>query len=437
MAETQPESPAPAPGQRERISESEVRQALRRTAAESRHKNPRDAERQDVANQSDLALTTMAVEMLPRDGKMLQKEWEKAKKKSQAPHLIESQQKTQAVIGAYMTGLKQDLKASFPEEDFRTASRAYGKNIQRRIEGMLDQAQREGLVTVYNGRLANRVGYVAAWIDELDTMLAGPKDPTTLKRSGGEILTPQQKQAILRIRQFFQQVLDGDPAWAQAYKIVHQKRPESDAVRRGKGALKMLGVLAAAGMALLSGLLDIKNKNISAYTLAWLGLTGWSVGFFKGQGETVRNQLSFIPTKDWENLCQKIALKGQEGVDFIDFVQKRHKTKNGKKALELLKKARQQGKVNPKEYIPILVGENPQGPDALMEAKLKSLSPEQLYTLCLHLTAVTDRTANALMRDFVLHNVSSQTVSPELKQLAPPPSASTLSGTPPANPPQE
>ncbi|MDD4287348.1 MAG: hypothetical protein PHN33_03285 [Candidatus Peribacteraceae bacterium] len=439
-----PESPA-APEQQERISESEVRQALRRNAAESRPKNPRDAERQDVTNQSDFGLLAMATEMLPRDGKMLQKELEKDKKKSEAPHLIEAQKKAQAVIGAYMQGLKQDLKAGFTEEDFRLPSRAYGKGIQRRIEEMFDQAQREGLVTVYNGRVSNRVGYVAAWIDELDTMLEGPKDPTTGKRKGGDILTPQQKQAITRIKQFFQEVLNGDPVLAQAQKRMEsKKRPESDAVRRGKGALKMLGVLAMAGMALISGLIDLKNimdpknpnKLPTLYTVAWLGLTGWAAGFFKGQAETVRSQLAFVPTKEWENLCQKLAVKGQEGVNFIDFIQKAHKGKNGKKALDLLKKGRDQRKMNPKELIPLLVGENPQGPDAQMEAKLKSLSPQELYALCLHLTSVTDREANALIRDFTRHDVNSQTVSPDLRQLARPPSASTLSGTPQANPPQ-
>ena len=425
MADAPRESQAQAPEQRERVTESEVKQALRRNTAENRPVHPRDAERREVENTRDLSLTTMAVEMLPREGRILQKELEKAKKKSEVPHLIESQKKAQAVVGAYLASLKQDLKENFPEEDFRAASRAHAKGIQRKIEAMLDQAQREGLVTVYNGRIANRVGYAAAWIEELKQMRSGPD------------LTPGQKQAIMRVERFFQTVLDGDPAWTQAYKIVHQKRPESDAVRRVKGALKMLGVLAAAGMAFISGILDMKNKQVSPYTLAWLGLTGWSVGFFKGQGETVRNQLAFVPTKDWETLCQKLALKGQNGVDFIAFIQRAHQSKKGKKALELLKKARPQARLNPQEYIPLLVGENPQGPDAQMEATLKTLSPAQLYTLCLHVTSVTDRTANALLRDFIQNNVNSQTTAGDLRQLQKPPSASTPSGTPPAGLPQQ
>lgn len=425
MADTPRESPAPAPEQRERITENDLRQALRRSPAENRPLQPRDAERQDAENARDLGMTTLAVEMLPREGRMLQKQWEKAQKKSTAPHLIESQKRAQAVIGASLQQVKQDLREAFTEEDFSTASRAYGKGIQRKIEAMIDQAQREGLVTVYNGRVCNRVGYAAAWIDQLKKIRSGPD------------LTAKQKQAVLRVEQFFQMALDGDPAWAKAHAIVNQKRPESDAVRRGKGALKMLGVLAAAGMTLLSGFLDMKNKRLSPYTLAWLGLTGWSVGFFKGQSETVRRQLDFVPTKDWENLCRHLAIKGQDGVDFITFIQRAHKTKNGKKALELLKKSRTKGAVNPQEYIPLLVGENPQGPDAAIAAKLKTLSPAQLYLLCRHLTAVTDRTANALLRDFTLHNVNSQTVSPDLTQLQQKtPSSSAPSGTPQGNPPQ-
>ncbi|MDO8468300.1 MAG: hypothetical protein Q7S29_00895 [Candidatus Peribacter sp.] len=423
MADAPRESPA-APEQQERISEAEVRSALSRNRVESRPTHPRDAERQDAENANDLAMTTMAVEMLPREGRILQKQLEKSKKKSEAPHLIEAQQQAQAVIGAYMKGLRDDLRSGFTEQDFRQPSRAYGKGIQRRIEAILDQAQREGLVTVWNGRVSNRVGYAAPWIEELKEMRSGPD------------LTEKQKQAVLKVERFFQMVLDGDPVWAQTQRIMNQKRPESLAVQRGKGALKMLGVLAIAGMALISGLLDMKNKKISPYTLAWLGLTGWSVGFFKGQAATVRGQLAFVPTKEWENLCQKLALRGKDGVEFINFIQKKHQGKNRAKLQELLKKGREQKKVDPKEYLKLLVGDKPQGPDALMEAKLKALSPQELYSLCLNLTSVTDREANALIRDFTEHNVNSQTTAPDLKQLQSPPSASTPSGTPQADPPQ-
>jgi len=416
---------AQGPEQRERIGESEVRQALARNTAENRARQPRHAEQQDVANARDLSLMTMAVEMLPREGRILQKELEKTKKKSEVPYLIEGQQKAQAVIGAYLASLRQDLRESFPEEDFSTASRAYAKGIQRKIEAMLTQAQREGLVTVFNGRISNRVGYAAVWIEELKKMRGGPD------------LTERQKRVIAEVEHFFQMVLDGDPQCARAYRVINAKRPESAATRRGKDALKMLGVLAAAGMALLSGFLDAKNKRISPYTLAWLGLTGWSVGLFTGQSETVRNQLKFVPTKEWETLSNKLSLKGQQGVDFITFIQSAHKTKNGKKAMELLKKGRQQQKVDTQEYIPLLVGENPQGEDAALEAKLKSLSPEQLYMLCAQVTSVKDRTANALLRDFMLQNVNSQTVAPDLKKLSEPPSSSAPSGTPPAHPPQQ
>lgn len=424
MADAPRESPA-APEQQERISESEVRAAFSRNRVENRPTNPRDAERQDAENDRDLSLMTMSVEMLPREGRIFQKELEKGKKKSEVPHLIEAQKRAQAVIGAYMQGLRQDLRAEFTEEDFRLSSRAYGKGIQRRIEAMLDQAQREGLVTLCNGRVANRVGYAAPWIEELKKMRSGPD------------LSEKQKQAIMKVERFFQMVLEGDPAWAQVQKVMSQKRPESLAVQRGKGALKMLGVLAMAGMALLSGLLDMKNKRISPYTLAWLGLTGWSVGFFKGQSETVRGQLAFVPTKEWENLVQKLAIKGKDGVEFINDIQKKHKGKNGPKLRELLKKGREQKRVDPTEYLKLLVGENLQGPDAQMEAKLKTLSPTELYALCVHLTSVTDRSANALIRDFTEHNVNSQTTAPDLKQLQSPPSASAPSGTPQVRPPQE
>lgn len=415
---------SPAPAEQPRITEAEVRLALARTKSENSPLNPREAARRKVQGESDIGLLAMATELLPRDGKMLQKELEKEKKRSDVPFLIEAQKNALAVIGAYLAGLRQDLKANFAEQDFRVASRAYGKGIQKRIEEMLNQAQREGLVIITNGRLSNRVGYVSAWMNELKEMRNGPD------------LSPKQKQAILTIERFFQAVLNGDPLWGRVQKLVDARRPDSDAVQRGKGALKMLGVLAAAGMCLLSGFLDFKNKQISAYSLGWLALVGWSTGFFHGQSETVRHELAFVPTKEWENLAKKLGIQGKEGTDLIDFIQKAHRGKKGKKAMELLTKAKDLRSVDPKTYIPLLVGENPQGPEAEMATKLRSLSPQELYALCFHLTSIGDRTANDLIRDFAQHNVNSQTVAPQVRQLARRPSASAPSGTPPAHPPQ-
>ncbi len=422
MRESSRESPAPSE-QRERIADGDVRQALARNAAENRPSDAREAERRDAENSRDFDLLTMAVEMLPREGRILQKELEKIRKKSETPHLVERQKNVQAVIGAYMEGMRRNLKDHFLETNFSARSQAYAKDVLGKIGVIFDEAQRKGLVTVFGGRVCNRVAYATEWINRLTAM-----------RSGAD-LTPRQKAMIQEVERFFQQILTSDPVHAQAQRTMSQKRPESAAVREGKNALKMLGVLAMAGMALLSGLLDIKNKKISPYTLAWLGLTGWGAGFFKGQSAIVRDQLAFVPSQEWENLCRQLAIKGQDGVDFIDFIQKKHRGKNGAKLLVLLKKGRQQKKVDTKEYIKLLVGETPQGPEALMEAKLKTLSPEQLYMLCSHLTSVTNKSANALIRDFIKNGVNSQTTAPEMQQLKPP-SASALSGTPPAGPPQ-
>lgn len=407
MADAPRESPAPQE-RRERITDGEVRQALARNAAENRPASPRDVERRDAENSRDFDLFTLAVEMLPREGRLLQKELERSKKRSETPSLIDAQKRAEAVIGAYIQGLKQDLAEGFTETDFRMPSRAFGKNIQRRVQAMLDQAQRDGLVTVYNGRLANRVGYAGAWIKELQQMRASPG------------LTPKQKNAILAVERFFQDVLRGDSTFASILQARTRRRPDSPAVRNGKKALKMLGVLAMAGMALISGAIDVTRKQLSPYTLGWLGLTAWGAGFFKGQPAIVRDQLCFVPKKDWETLCQKLSLRGKEGVEFIDYIQKAYRKKNGKKAMELLANARESRSLSPAQYIPLLVGENPQGLDAQMETKLKTLTPQELYLLCRRLTLVSDRTANALLRDFIEHDVSSRTVAPDLKKLKSP-----------------
>lgn len=418
-----PEAPraSQAPQERrERITDAEVRQALTRNTAENRPTDAREAERWNAGNNRDYDLLTMAVALLPREGRILQHELEKIRRKSEAPHLVERQKNVQAVIGAYMEGMHRNLKEHFLEPNFSARSQEHAKDVLGKISDIFNEAQRKGLVTVWGGRVCNRFGYAEEWIEKLTAM-----------RSGAD-LTPRQKAMIQEVERFFQQVIASDPVPAQARRTMRQKRPESAAVREGKAALKMLGILAMAGMALISGLLDLKNKQISPYTLAWLGLTGWSAGFLRGQSAIVRDQLAFVPSQEWEHLCRQLSIRGQDGVDFIDFIQKKHKGKDGAKLRALLKKGQQQKKVDTKEYIKLLVGETPQGPEALMEAKLKTLSPEQLYALCLHLTSVTNARANALIRDFVQNGVNSRSVEPEMAALRKPPSASTPSGTPPS-----
>ena len=387
------------------------------------------------------------IDDLSRGGKSLQRRWEAEQKKAEKREkehdssekhspLIEMKRGAQAKVDQYLTALREEVKTAFAGEDLRPLSRSYGKSIAQKVDRMMEEAQKWGLVVEYGGRVCNRVGYASAWIATLTEDIEHLESLS--KAHPGSNPFRKQIDAMKNVRSFFQEVIKGEPEWAQVQEQLDTiaKRPQSEAMRKGKGALRMLGVLAAGGIALLGGLMDIKNGTLSVYTLAWFGLTGWGLGLFKGHAEVVRRQLAFVPDKDWESLCQSLGLTGQSGVEFITSLKLAHKQKSGKKAMEILnsKETQKQRSLDPSTYIPLLVGKNPQGNDAFIAAKLKRLSSEQLYMLCSNITSVTDRTANALLCDFIEHDVNSRSAAADLTKLSPPPSASTPSGTPPADP---
>lgn len=424
----------------ERVSEAELKLAFERNTPENIPRDPRLAERQVVENERDGQKLILATEMLPRDGKLLQKAWEKAKKKSEKSDHPEMRdvwsraQEAQAVIGSSIAELKEEVHASFLEEVFSPASRTHARKVRGRIESMLNQAQSKGLVTVLNGRVANRVGFASEWIRELRKLQLFPD------------LTARQKSVVARVERFFQGVLDGDPEYAAIQKQIDAfgNRPQSEAIRKGKGALRMLGVLAAGGMTLVAGLLDFKNGRLSPYTLAWLGLTGWGLGLYKGHAATVRKELAFVPEKEWEVICGKLDIKGKDGVAFIDEIQRRHRlnTRENREAMKKMLKADNAAKtLNREKYVALLfkvkgVGEL-QGDELSLAKRLLQLSSQELHVLCSNLTKVRDRTANALLRDFVERGVDSKSAAADMRKVTSDPSASIPSGTPPGNPPRQ
>jgi|GEM_PF-3046116 len=406
MAESQRESPAPP-----EISDAEVHNALQRTERERVGTKPTETEEN---------LLIAAIEQLPREGRILQMHLKRQMKKNDAPQLIEAQRRALVPISFALQKLKTDpQREQFRSEELSaTAKKYYRTNYLQQIDAMLDQSQREGLVAIWGGRLCNRIGYVGAWINQLTDMLEGPVDPISKKRQGS-LLTQGQRDYVQKVLAFFEQVKNGDRQWAQEYdRIQAAIPPESNTVRKGKGAMRMLGLLAIGGFALTSTLLDLKDGRLSPYTMAWLGLTGYTSGLFTGHDRTVRNQLKFITTKEWEQLRNSLNIQGEQGTEFIRSFLRAHRgsTARGRKAREILKSGRQSGQVPKDEYIRAIVGENPQGQDAYMEKLLKNLTPSQLYLLGSSLSGVTDSTAKALLKDFVRYNIDSQSVTQDLKE---------------------
>lgn len=380
------------------------------------------------------------VEDLSHGGTGLQRYLDREIKKSKDPRLLETLKGKLAPIDRYIQYLRTDdpLRESFssdPDPKVNSLKKIY----LNRVDSMLKQAQSEGLVMVYGGRLANRVAYADTWIRELDDILEGKMDPVTRQRKNAPFLTPQQRQYIQKVRALFQAVLDGDPACAKIQRSITEKPPQSEAMRKAGNAMKLLGLMAAAGMALLSGLLDIKNGRLSAYTLAWLGLTGWSLGYFKGRDAVVTQQLQFVRTPQWEKLCKDLGLKGKAGEELLSALHTAHRSGKKSQAIaKLLKENQQRGTLDRDAYIKILCGENPQGNDAELADKLKNINPQQLFFLARSLYGVTDPTALALLSGFVENGTNSESATAELTEArrANPPSASAPSGTPPGNLPQ-
>ncbi|MDD5751460.1 MAG: hypothetical protein PHS73_02985 [Candidatus Peribacteraceae bacterium] len=329
-------------------------------------------------------------------------------KKRGPPHLAEAARDAQLTINdRIILPLQQEWRRVFlPEQPMDgmspTTRREYRTAFGDPLKKMLEHASTEAVI-IYGGRVCNRVGLAAGRMRELDHML---KDPL-LRESA--IANPQIRQhiravraSIINVRRFFKGLQDGDPAWRDTMQLIRPERRTSAAMEQGKMALKMLALLAASGMALLSGLIDIKNKKISPYTLAWLGIAGYTAGAFRGRHAAIVQQLDFLPKAEWEAL----GITGEDGVLLFDRI--RRKTKQAREARQkLLKK-----EITPQQYIEALLGKNPQGNDARIAKKLMEIAakgPETFIYMVKCISGVTDRAAQTLWKDMARNGTNSKT----------------------------
>ena len=332
-----------------------------------------------------------------------------ALKKLGAPHLAEAARNAQLAINdTLILPLQQEWKRVFqPEQQTDgisvTTRTEYRNAFGNPIKSMLSGAS-EDIVMISGGRVCNRVGHAAGYMRELDIML---KDPL-LKESITD--NPQIKQQIRRtreyvisVRRFFKGVLDGDPVWRDTMKTLRPERKVSGAMRNGKMAMHMLALLGASGMALICGLIDIKNKKLSPYTLAWLGLAGYTSGAFRGRHATITEQLRFLPDAKWEAL----GITGEEGRRLIDRV-----NRNTKKSRDARRKLLK-GESTPQQYIEMIMGKDPQGDDLATAKHLRTIAakgPEAFTYMVRSITGVTDRSAKILFKDMIGSGTNSGTV---------------------------
>ncbi|MDD4628900.1 MAG: hypothetical protein PHE68_05965 [Candidatus Peribacteraceae bacterium] len=374
-------------------------------------------EKSSLEEKTRIGLLTTTWGLPPSDKKdrMLKIAWDKVIKKGDTPaFLAERTVQASFKLNDYMRQLQDENpeteigkeRLSFKRDDVRKKTRDHDVNILREIDGMFLNCQQDGLVTVEGNKLCNRVGYAAQRIERLDAML-----------KQGDI-TADQKKYIGRVRGFFQAVMDGDRNWTKVREGLHQKREWSPAMKEARGAARMLAFLAASALALVATLMDMKNKKLSPYTIAWIGIAAGIAGAFEGTGKATERQMKFFTSSDWESL----NLNGKESGRAIEMIYNAHKRK-GKNDRELSDKFQKQlrekkitGKsVSPQEYIRWVVGENPAAEDKAAEVKLTEIASTGKFDYFIRsVLSVSDAPARSVFLDLVTHNSNSRSVSAEL-----------------------
>lgn len=397
---------------------------LRRTAAENRERVPtREGERAAAKRLAEGHKLVAGLDTDPGDDPMRQEAKNnvtnmslKNLKDAKTSALEKNCKEVQTEINnTRITPLLQRWNSVFlPDDPKDLDSRSlkeYRTAFGDPIKGMLTQAGK-GIVMITGGRVCNRVGYAAGWMRELDKMLHSP----LLRSSATE--NPALKEHIGRVRgyitevhRFFKGVLDGDPAWTQAMQLLKPERKKSADIEQGKMAMKMLCILVALGMTLISGLIDIKNGKLSFYTIAWLGIAGYLGGAFKGRHAAIADQLKFMTNAKWEAL----GINGDTGARLTNRI------KSNSKSSGMLKQIKA-GKATPEQYIQMLVGDDPQGEDALTAQKPREVAAKGTNTFIYmmeKILAVTDPTAKVLFKDFQKSGINSRTVAADARKALP------------------
>lgn len=287
------------------------------------------------------------------------------------------------------------------------------RDYYREIDSILKYAQNQGVIMYHeeSGRIANYIGLAEQSIRRLENAERGLRD-IHADRRGKKLL-----EVIKEAKQFFGEVLRGDPYWRQVYKAL--KKPELNrAYKQYFGTLRMLAVIGATAMMTISGLLDLKNKRLSPYTLIWLGISSGSAGLLKGRAEKVVKEMQFIKDAPWKRL----QLSGAADARFLEIIRTSVRNSKGTKVDKELRKAVKSFRDVPSESgrreVCRLLKERCKDEDVNVRSRiathLNALNVEQLNYLIQRTTGIDDD-GFGLLYEFVNRGINQHTVMQELR----------------------
>lgn len=419
------EAPAPSPAEEKEqpATQQEALKALQRKAREAlAPKKSRESERTETECSTDGRLFLQSLDLPPVSNadRLRQVELRKlAKKGDVPPHVLQRIETANHTINSYLAALKQDpLRESFRPENAGSGARASYRAHLVRIDRIIDDAQKAGLVMpLTQNKLAkpmNRVDEAYGWIQELQKMQS--------EIVGNTPGTVNMRQYIQKVQNVFQGVLNGDRNFTAYFKhLTRVERKLSPAEEQAKDALRMVALLAAAGMALISGILDIKNGQLKPYTAAMVGIAALAAGIFEGRSTSAARILGFVQDSTWERLQARLGISGNRGNDIVKMILKSH-TK--KEATTLLQQLRSRGLTADQErtakgkYIALITGENPEGADAELQKKLLALPRQDLLYLTDNLGRIRGNpTAEGILSFLIENGTTSQKVAAEAREL--------------------
>lgn len=174
--------------------------------------------------------------------------------------------------------------------------------------------------------------------------------------SGPPPLPGKAGEVMAQCRQILQELVDADPANATRFGASRRHRERDPAVQRAVNSARMLFGLFCVAMAALCFAIE-RKKNFPTMAAIYAGLAVLVLNpkLFSGPLRSLRGQLDFVQSAEWDTLLKdganRAALTGDRGEDFF-----RRMTQNGETRM-LYSKVRQsekdkgkKGKISSEEY---------------------------------------------------------------------------------------
>lgn len=229
-------------------------------------------------------------------------------------HNLRSEQ-FKALHKNYATSVQQGVENSFRNINtaslesrlyslgFSDANKDFLERMVRALQQPLGDKKKKvpTIVSQWNGRTTVWVGRLHEYVKKMQAMV--PR-------------SQEQAQFIQEVISNMQSLIAQDPVT----NARHMQRPRPSQrqkeITSGIGkVMRMFGLMAASGLAMISGVIDVKNKQVSFPTVIYAGLAAWAAkpgAVWASREAREAHELKFLTTSGYENLAHRYNIRGRD-----------------------------------------------------------------------------------------------------------------------------